>query len=507
MATLAPGKAPSLEVVGMTKRFGSLLALDDVGLHVPAGSVHALIGENGAGKSTLARCIMGLIRPDAGTVSLNGREVAVANPREAHAHGIGMVHQHFTLAPSLTAVESLVIARAGVPAVIDWAGERRRLEAFLAAMPVGVPLDRPVATLAAGEKQKLEILKLMYLGQRLVILDEPTSVLTPAEADEILGLLAGMARRGDITVVIITHKLRDVLGHADAVTVLRRGRNAGSGKVGALSAEDMVRSMIGDAPVRKPCERRQHARDKVVLKLVDLSADGQEGLDGFDPLNLDVRAGEIVGIAGVSGNGQAALVEVLLGQRPLEGGAILIHGEPFSRTRRSFERFNVFGLPEEPLRNAVVPRMTVGETLALRAYDKAPLSRGGWLFPQAMRERARALMEAYRVEAPSPDTPIEDLSGGNVQRAVLARELSGDADVLILANPCAGLDFAAAAEIRATIMEHRNRGAAVLLVSEDLDEVLELADRVGVMSAGRISYFAPITATDRSTVGRHMLGI
>jgi general nucleoside transport system ATP-binding protein len=506
MAMLTSGKAPSLEVVGMTKRFGSTLALDGVGMNVQAGSVHALIGENGAGKSTLAKCIIGLCRADAAAVHLNGRQIAVGNPLDARGHGIGMVHQHFSLAPSLTAAESLIINRADVPAVIGWAGERRRLEAFLAAMPLRVPLDRPVARLAAGEKQKLEILKLLYLDQRMLILDEPTSVLTPAEADEILGLLKGIARRGDITVVLITHRLRDIAGYADAVTVLRRGRNVGTGKVGSLSTEDMVRLMIGDTPVRQSCERRQYAHDRVVLGLVDMSADGGDHLRVIDRLNLEIRAGEIVGIAGVSGNGQSELVEVLFGQRPLSEGGIFVRGERFVPTRRCLERFKVFGLQEEPQRNAVVPRMTVAETMALRAYDKAPLSRAGWLSLQAMRRKARGLIEAYHVETTSPDAPIESLSGGNVQRVVLARELSGNPDVLIVANPTAGLDFAAAAETRAGIMEHRNRGAAVLLVSEDLDEVLELADRVAVMSQGRIAYLAPVAGTDRATVARHMVG-
>jgi simple sugar transport system ATP-binding protein len=232
-----------------------------------------------------------------------------------------------------------------------------------------------------------------------------------------------------------------------------------------------------------------------------------EGRPAISTVNLKVKSGEIVGIAGVSGNGQSALVEVLAGQRDLSDGRIFIHGKPFEPRRADFDRFKVFGLPEEPLKNAAVPRMSVAENIAFRAYDKPPIaSLGWWLSPGPMRRKAEELIERYRVKTTSPDSPIEALSGGNVQRAVLARELSGDVDVLIVANPCFGLDFASVAEIRSQIMEQRNRGAAVLLVSEDLDEILELSDRVAVMSGGTISYVSPIEDTDRNTIGQHMAG-
>jgi simple sugar transport system ATP-binding protein len=491
---------------GVTKRFPGVVANDHVDLDLRKGEVHALLGENGAGKSTLVKCIMGFYRADEGTVLLNGREIDISNPKHARANGIGMVYQHFTLVPSLTAAENLVINRADAPAVINWGAEKRRLEAFLDKMPFRVPLNTPVASLAAGEKQKLEILKLLYLDQRFMILDEPTSVLTPAEADEILGLLKQMAQAKDITVVIITHKFREVTAFADAVTVLRRGKRIGGGKVGELTTEDMARMMIGDTPIHETAKRKANPRDKVVLELAGLYAEDQEGLPAINALNLNVHAGEIVGIAGVSGNGQSELVEVLSGQRPLDDGGIFIRGERFEPTRESYARFKVFGLPEEPLKNATVPRMTVAENMAFRSYDKPPLSMGWWLSPGPMREKARELIKAYRVKTPSPESPIENLSGGNIQRAVLARELSSDVDVLIVANPCFGLDFASVAEIRAQIMEQRNRGAAVLLVSEDLDEVLELADRVAVMSEGRINYVSPVSETNRHTIGQHMAG-
>jgi general nucleoside transport system ATP-binding protein len=506
-AASAPMRAPSLETIGMTKVFGPLVALDDVSLKVEPGTFHALLGENGAGKSTLVKCIMGFYSADKGSVLLDGAEVPIHNPRDARAHGIGMVYQHFTLVPSLTGAENLVISRADAPAVIGWRKEMARLEAFLERMPFRVPLDIQVSAMAAGEKQKLEILKLLYLDQRLLILDEPTSVLTPDEADEMLGLLRGMARRREITVIMITHKFREVTSFCDSVTVLRRGRKVGGGTVAKLGTDAMARMMIGDTQIRERAVRTEHPVGETVLELAALYAQDDEGLPALEQVNLKVHAGEIVGVAGVSGNGQSELVEVLSGQRALSDGRILIKQKPFEPTRDSFYRLKIFGLPEEPLKNATVPRMTVAENMAFRTFDKPPAAKlGWWLSPGPMREQARELIARYRVKTPSPETAISDLSGGNVQRAVLARELSGDVDVLIVANPCFGLDFASVAEIRAQIIEQRNRGAAVLLVSEDLDEILELADRVAVMSGGTVNYVAPVGETDRATIGKHMAG-
>ena len=501
-------RAPSLETVGMSKSFGALKALQDVSIHVPAGSFHALLGENGAGKSTLVKCIMGFYKPDRGQLLIDGTEATVRNPRDAQLLGVGMVYQHFTLVPALTAAENLVVSRADAPAVIDWRKELKALEAFLDTMPFRVPLKKPVSAMAAGEKQKLEILKLLYLNQRFLILDEPTSVLTPGEADEILGLLRDMAHRGEITVAMISHKFREVEAFCDDFTVLRRGARVGGGKVGAVSTRDMAAMMIGDAVVR-PSAARSAARPEggATLEIAGLFAENDEGRDAVNGFDIKVRPGEIVGIAGVSGNGQSELVEALSGQRPIKLGQVLIRDVNFEPTRDHYDRFKVFGLPEEPLKNASVPTMSVAENMAFRIFDKAPMSRlGFWLSREPMRATARDLITRYNVKTPSTETQIRDLSGGNVQRAVLARELSGDVDVLIVANPCFGLDFASVADIRAQIVEQRNRGAAVLLVSEDLDEVLELSDRMAVMSGGKVAYLTEAAGADRTTIGRYMAG-
>ncbi|SHG21086.1 nucleoside ABC transporter ATP-binding protein [Kaistia soli DSM 19436] len=500
-------RAVELETVGMTKIFGSLVALEDVSIHVKPGTLHALLGENGAGKSTLVKCIMGFYQPTRGSVMVGGKEVVIATPRDAHAHGIGMVYQHFTLVPSLTAAENLVISRAHPPAVIDWKKEIAGLEAFLERMPFKVPLTVPVSSLSAGEKQKLEILKQLYLDQRFLILDEPTSVLTPGEADEVLGLLRGMTQAGDLTILMISHKFREVMAYADDVTVLRRGQKVGGGAVSALSVDEMSRMMIGDTKIRERAARKAFTGQKVTLELAGVCAEDDGGMPAVDAVNLKVHAGEIVGVAGVSGNGQSTLIEVLSGQRDMTEGQLFIDGENFEPVRQQMAKFKVFGLPEEPLKNAAVPRMTVAENIAFRSFDEPPIARRfGFMSPKPMRKRARELIAAYRIKTPSTEEPIENLSGGNVQRAILARELSGQVDVLIVANPCFGLDFASVSEIRSQIMDQRNRGAAVLLVSEDLDEVLELSDRVAVMSGGGIHYVVPIAEADRNSIGKAMAG-
>ncbi|MEO7932128.1 MAG: ATP-binding cassette domain-containing protein, partial [Chthoniobacterales bacterium] len=373
-----PVRAPSLEAQGMTKIFGPLVALGDVSIKVDAGSFHALLGENGAGKSTLVKCIMGFYSPDKGRVLLDGKEVAIKSPRDARAHGIGMVYQQFTLVPSLTAAENLVISRADAPGVIDWSKEKKALSAFMDQMPFRVPLDTQVSGLSAGEKQKLEILKLLYLDQRFMILDEPTSVLTPGEADEMLGHLGAMAARKEITVLMISHKFREVKAFCDHFTVLRRGQFTGEGDAKLVSVGEMSGMMIGDTTIRERASRKADNARGDVLELAGLFADDNDGMLAIKSLNLKIQGGEIVGIAGVSGNGQSALVETLSGQRPLSDGGIFIHGQRFEPKRGHFDRFKVFGLPEEPLKNATVPKMSVAENLAFRDFDRPPVATLGW---------------------------------------------------------------------------------------------------------------------------------
>ncbi len=507
--------ALALDTYRLTKRFGDFTALDGVTMRVEPGSVHALLGENGAGKSTLVKCVAGFQRAEEGSILIDGREQAIANPIVARTLGIGMVYQHFTLAPGMTVAENLLLAGGRTPAVIDWKARRAELEAFLSTTPFRLDLDARPAELAAGEKQKLELLKQLYLRPRLLILDEPTSVLTPQEADEVLGHVRAFARSGRCTVLIITHKFREVMAYADAVTVLRRGRAVHHGRVADTGPAQLAATMMGGAQeaadasplTASTAPRRAPAADApLALEVEGLRALGDRGTLALHDLSLAVRAGEILGVAGVSGNGQRELVEALVGQRPRLAGRVRVMGAPYRARRDENRRLKVRSLPEEPLRNACVGALSVAENMALRDFDQPPLARAGVLRFSRWRARARDWIAAYGIKTRGENAPIGSLSGGNVQRAVLARELAGEIQVLIAANPVFGLDFAAVAEIHARIVQVRERGGAVLLVSEDLDELLALSDRIVVMSGGRVVHETAAAGAERHVIGAHMGG-
>ncbi|MEY4428038.1 MAG: hypothetical protein RLZZ182_727 [Pseudomonadota bacterium] len=517
--------ALALSTYQLTKRFGSFTALDHVDIEVRPGTVHALLGENGAGKSTLVKAIVGYHLPDEGAVLIDGREQAITSPVVARQLGIGMVYQHFTVVPGMTVAENLLLAKGELPAVIPWKQVRAELEAFLATTPFRLDLDARPIDLSAGEKQKLEILKQLYLKPRLLILDEPTSVLTPQEADEVLGALRDRAHAGDVSVIMISHKFREVMEVADDVSVLRRGQLMGSHRVadttptrlgaemmgltdeasgGGGASPGLASAVGGTAGQRMP--REPFPEGPIRLRIDRLQVAGDRGEAAVQGLSLQVRAGEIVGVAGVSGNGQRELMEALVGQRERLGGQVHIGKEAYRATREQNQRLNVRSLPEEPLRNACVGDLSVARNMGLRRFDQAPVARAGWVRGGLLRQQARALIEAYRVKTQGENAPIRSLSGGNVQRAVLARELDGQVDVLLVANPVFGLDFAAVAEIHTRLMAVRDRGGAVLLISEDLDELLRLADRIVVISEGRIVHECDAAEADRHVLGACMGG-
>ncbi|WP_186056226.1 ABC transporter ATP-binding protein [Burkholderia gladioli] len=564
----ANGRALGIEVIGASKSFGAFRALDQVSLKIAPGSVHALLGENGAGKSTLVKGLVGYGPLDTGQIIAGTREVRIASPRDAQALDIGMVYQHFTLAAGMSVEENLLLARAALPWRIDWRAERGRLERFLARMPFRLRLDAPVSSLAAGEKQKLEILKQLYLERRFLILDEPTSVLTPQEADEVLGLMRELASARVLTVLMITHKFREVLDFADAVTVLRKGRAVAQANVADTSRDELAAWMMGvetaareaaddattnatiattsasanlttsaaknaatsattiattgavtsatsspaaslpDTTLAARATRRPCLADAPIgLEASGLTVRDDLGLPAVRELSLAVRRGEILGIAGVSGNGQKALVEALIGQRQPAAGRMAVGGRPYRATREEMRERRVFAIPEEPLRNACIASMSVAENLALRDFDRAPLRAQGWrLDRRALRRRAAERIAEFKVSPPLPERAIGTLSGGNVQRAVLARELGQPVEVLIVANPVFGLDFASVADIHARLLAAREAGAAILLVSEDLDELLALSDRIAVMSAGRLVFETEAAGADRAVLGRYMAG-
>ncbi|MDB5880367.1 MAG: transporter related protein [Ramlibacter sp.] len=523
--------AMALETYELTKRFGGFTALDHVSMKIEPGTVHALLGENGAGKSTLVKCVAGFHRPEEGAVMTDGREQDIANPVVARTLGIGMVYQHFTIAPGMTVAENLLLAGGETSAIIDWKAKRAELEEFLASTPFRLDLQARPLELAAGEKQKLELLKQLYLRPRLLILDEPTSVLTPQEADEVLGHVRAIARSGACTVLLITHKFREVMAYADAVTVLRRGKAVHTTSVAHTAPALLARHMVGEAAEQAiaqehlapehaaldpladaqgqaggEAERSTERLREAALEVRSLQVMGDRGTLAVRDLSLAVAPGEILGVAGVSGNGQRELVEALVGQRQRAGGQVRVMGEPYAARREENHRLKVRSLPEEPLRNACVAELSVAENMALRDFDRPPLSQGGRLRFGEWRTRAREWIAGYGIKTQGEDAPIRSLSGGNVQRAVLARELNGDINVLIAANPVFGLDFAAVKEIHNRLLQVRARGGAVLLISEDLDELMQLADRIVVMSEGRLVYETRAAAAQREVLGAHMGG-
>lgn len=508
--------ALALSTYQLTKRFGAFTALDHVEIEVRPGTVHALLGENGAGKSTLVKAIVGYHQPDEGAVLIDGRERAITSPVVARQLGIGMVYQHFTVVPGMTVAENLLLARGELPALVPWKRVRAELEAFMATTPFRLDLDARPMDLSAGEKQKLEILKQLFLQPRLLILDEPTSVLTPQEADEVLGALRDRAHAGEVSVIMISHKFREVMEVADDVSVLRRGKLMGSHRVAQttpalLGAEMMGLTDAATTPAGAVAQAEALTREvlpvgPVRLQVEELCVAGDRGERAVHALSVSVRAGEIVGIAGVSGNGQRELMEALVGQRDRESGTVLLAGERYDGRREQNQRLHVRSLPEEPLRNACVGDLSVALNMGLRRFDQAPAARFGWLRGGVLSDQARALIAAYKVKTQGENAPIRSLSGGNVQRAVLARELDGQVDVLLVSNPVFGLDFAAVHEIHARIMAVRNRGGAVLLVSEDLDELLKLADRIVVMSEGRLVHACTAAEADRHVLGSFMGG-
>jgi simple sugar transport system ATP-binding protein len=496
-----------LEVVNMTKRFGTFTALENVSMKLKPATFHALLGENGAGKSTLVKCIMGFYTPTSGQVLINGQPRTINSPRDAHQYGIGMVYQHFTSVPAMTVAENLVLAKFDSPNLINWKRESEELNRFMAVSPFKLPLDLLIGQLAAGQKQKLEILKQLYLKSNILILDEPTSVLTPAEADEVLGLIRQQVTDGKLSVLMISHKFREIMAFADEITVLRKGHFAGSGRVKDLTVADMAEMMMGEKREPAPVEKIAHAEQVPVLQIQTIHANKDNGLEAVKGVNLNVHSGEIVGIAGISGNGQRELVEVLAGQRPATAGQVLVNGETYHMNRAEMFKHRVFVLPEEPLKNACVAHMSVAENLALRTFDRPPQAKGILLIFKAIRDMATGLINTFKIKTPSPETPVGNLSGGNVQRTVLARELSADhIKLLIAANPCFGLDFAMVDYIHGQILEARNRGVAVLLVSEDLDELLKLSDRIVVISGGQFAYESPIETADFAAIGHAMAG-
>lgn len=507
-----PMHALRLESIQLTKKFGQFTALDRVSVQIKPGTVHALLGENGAGKSTFVKCLVGYYKPDQGSVLIDQREQVIDSPTIARQLGIGMVYQHFTVVPGMTIAENLLLARGKLPVVIDWKRAIQELKIFMASAPFQLPLDALPMDLSAGQKQKLEILKQLLLNPKLLILDEPTSVLTPQEADEVLGALRDRAHRGECSVLMITHKFREVHAYADDVSVLRQGQLVFSGSVADSTSESLASSMVGSSAVAKEDYQEKLAitlpakNNQVVLEAQDLCAMGDRGQLALNKLNFKVESGQLLGIAGVSGNGQKELMQALTGQRKLTSGHIKVKDQVFHGSRAENKKLAIRSLPEEPLLNACVSGMSVTQNMSLRDFDNPAYCTWGWVKWSALKQNSIQWINAYRVKSQGEHALIESLSGGNIQRTVLARELSVAADLLLVSNPTFGLDFSSASEVHTKLRQARANGTAILLISEDLDEILQLADQVAIISEGHIVHSVDAKKANRQLLGSFMAG-
>ncbi|MFJ3877117.1 ABC transporter ATP-binding protein [Streptomyces sp. NPDC090077] len=485
----AAGRA--VELSGITKRYPGTLANDAVDLSVRHGEIHALMGENGAGKSTLMSVLYGMERPDAGTIRVNGREVHFSGPADAIAAGLGMVHQNFRLFDSLTVAENVVFhAEPNRFGLLDRGAARRRVGDLAEEHGLPVDPDARVATLPVGVRQRVEILKLLHRGARVLILDEPTAVLTPAEATGLFTVLKSLARQGR-SVILVTHKLNEVLEGTDNVTVLRDGRVTARLRTSDTTAAEIAEAMTG----------RQVELDRVhppgVPGEVVLSVSGVRAVD------LTVRSGEIVGIAGVAGNGQSELIEALAGLRPVDAGRVELAGRDITHASPAARReAGLAYVPEDRAAVGTAPAASVAENLAMGHHRRRLAGRHGRLTPATLRAHARALIEGFGIKTPSPDIPAGALSGGNLQKLLVGRELAHQATLLLVEQPTRGVDIGAVRHIHDQLIAYRDAGHAVLLVSAELDEIRSLADRILVMYDGRIS-----ASYNRDDADEHTLGL
>ncbi len=487
----------------ITKVFPGVRANDRVSFDLQAGEVHALVGENGAGKTTLMKILYGLQRPDSGTITLKGRPVAIRSPREAIRLGIGMVHQHFMLVPVFTVLENIVLGReshvAGILKVEECAG---RIERIMRDNGLEVPLERRVEDLPVGLQQRVEILKVLYRGAEILVFDEPTAVLTPQEAEELFRTFRMMKGQGR-GIAFISHKLDEVLAVADRITVIRRGQ-----VVRTLQRTEASKPLIAELMVGKPVllkvEKGPARPGPVVLEVRGLTARSADGHRVLDGVSLAVRAGEIYGIAGVEGNGQSELVQAITDRVRVEAGDVLLEGSSILgwdvRTRREH---GVDHIPEDRHRYGLLLPFSLADNMVLGGHHRPPFVRGGqWIDTPQIRRYARRTIAEFDIRCPSEMTPAGALSGGNQQKAIIARELSFGPRLLVAAQPTRGVDIGATEFVYRQLVQAREAGKAVLLVSADLDEILALADRIGVMYKGRI-----IREFSREEAGREQIGL
>jgi ABC-type uncharacterized transport system ATPase subunit len=476
-----------LEMRGIRKEFPGTVANDGVDLDIRRGEVHALLGENGAGKSTLMNILYGLYRPDAGEIVLQGKPVSFASARDAINAGIGMVHQHFMLIPVMTVAENIVLGREPVRdgVFLDEAAAERRVLELARTFNFHVDPHVRIDEISVGQQQRVEIMKALYRNADILILDEPTAVLTPQEASDLFGILRSLTREG-ISVIFISHKLNEVLEIADRITVLRRGKKIETVEREGATQESLARAMVGREVLLR-VEKPPARPGDVLLSVEDLRVSDDRGIEKVRGVSFDVRAGEIVGIAGVDGNGQTELIDAIAGLRKIDGGGVSIGGRRMAAAAaRDMLDAGLGHIPEDRQRRGLVLEFSIAENIALHDYHKPPDARFGWLFPRQLIERARRLIREFDVRGGGPLSRAGGLSGGNQQKVVVAREIARDPKVLIAAQPTRGLDVGAIEYLHRRIVAERDNGRAVLLISLELEEIFSLSDRILVIYEGEI---------------------
>jgi len=489
---------------GITKYFPGILANDHVDFELLRGEIHALLGENGAGKSTLMNVLDGLYKADSGTIEVEGRQQEFRSPRQAIAAGIGMIHQHFMLVPSQTVTENVLLGLDEPRFLLNLAKFEEEIGRLSERFGLHVDPHVPVWQLSVGEQQRVEILKMLYRGADILIMDEPTAVLAPSEVEELFTTLRSMTRQGK-SIVFISHKLNEISRIADRVSVMRRGRMTAAGiPAGNLDKADLARLMVGREVIFN-LQRSLLQPGAPVLEVKDVHAENDKGLPALQGISLTIRQGEILGLAGVAGNGQRELAEVVTGLRRVTGGHVVVDGEAITnKPVRSGIRKGISHVPEDRTHVGSAPNLSLTDNMIMKKYNQAPIGRGWMMSSIAAQQYARDLKQSYEIIAPTLDTPVRMLSGGNLQRVILAREISAHPALMVAMQPTRGLDVGAIEGVQRLLLAQREAGSAVLLISEELDELITLSDRIAVIYEGRI--MGEVSDGNIDVIGQMMTG-
>ena len=495
-----------IEMRDITKVFGGFVANDKINLHLRKGEIHALLGENGAGKSTLMNMLAGLLEPTSGEIAVNGQVVNLDSPSKAASLGIGMVHQHFMLVEAFTVAENIILgSELTKNGVLDIAGASKEIKALSERYGLAVDPSAKVADISVGAQQRVEILKTLYRGADILIFDEPTAVLTPSEIDELMAIMKNLVKEGK-SIILITHKLDEIRAVSERVTVIRRGKSSETVEIAGATNADLAEMMVGRS-VSFKTEKQASKPKEVVLSIKDLVVNENRGVPAVKNLSLDVRAGEIVGIAGIDGNGQSELIQAITGLRKVESGSIELKGDSIVGLHpRQITELSVGHVPEDRHRDGLILEMMISENIALQTYYKEPHSKNGILNYSNITSYAKKLMEEFDVRAASELVPAAALSGGNQQKAIIAREIDRDPDLLIVSQPTRGLDVGAIEYIHKRLIEERDNGKAVLVVSFELDEILNVSDRIAVIHDGKIQGIVSPETTNKQELGVLMAG-